>query len=345
MNENFETNYETPNQEENARPLLNESEGFAYQAFKEKKNIKKSANLIGIALLIILAIPEIWAILYYAVMAAFGYSAQMAYEIMAEPAVMQILQIALSSIMFTLPLIAVFKIGRVKIAPFISLNRPLKPLAFYFLGVSCCALSNILTSYAGAIFESSGIDYNVDYGQNPEGFYGFLLSFIATAIVPAFVEEFACRGIILGSLRKYGDSFALITSAAVFGLMHGNFQQIPFAFLIGLVLGFIALKSESLWIPIAVHFTNNLISVLFDYLFKDTAFKLQNLLYTMYIAVALILGIVALLLLRKESGDFYSLNKGEYTAAEKQKYKWFFTTVTVIIFIAASVISSFAYFN
>ena len=36
---------------------------------------------------------------------------------------------------------------------------------------------------------------------------------------------FACRGLIMGILRKYGDGFAVLMTAAVFGLMHGNLTR------------------------------------------------------------------------------------------------------------------------
>ena len=47
---------------------------------------------------------------------------------------------------------------------------------------------------------------------------------LATAVVPLFVEEFLFRGVILSQFRKYGDVFAVIASALLFGLLHRNFS-------------------------------------------------------------------------------------------------------------------------
>ena len=85
-------------------------------------------------------------------------------------------------------------------------------------------------------FESFGFNYEVSQTESPDGILGFMLTFIAIAVVPPLVEEFACRGLILGSLQKFGNGFAIVCSAILFGLMHGNFRQIPFAFLIGIGL-------------------------------------------------------------------------------------------------------------
>ena len=48
--------------------------------------------------------------------------------------------------------------------------------------------------------------------------------------------------------------------------MHGNFEQMPFAFLVGLALGFIVVKTNSLLLAMAVHATNNFVSVIFDFM-------------------------------------------------------------------------------
>lgn len=45
------------------------------------------------------------------------------------------------------------------------------------------------------------------------------------------------RGYFLRLLRPYGTWFAVIVTAILFALMHGNILQIPFAFLVGLACG------------------------------------------------------------------------------------------------------------
>ena len=48
--------------------------------------------------------------------------------------------------------------------------------------------------------------------------------------------------------------------------MHGNFVQIPFAFVVGLMLGYLAVKTGTIWLSMLVHFSNNFISALLSVL-------------------------------------------------------------------------------
>ena len=74
-------------------------------------------------------------------------------------------------------------------------------------------------------------------------------------IGPIF-EEIVFRGVLLGALAPYGRNFAIVTSAVMFGLYHGDFTQGLFAFVMGLLLGFVAMEYSLLW-SIALHVFNN----------------------------------------------------------------------------------------
>ena len=238
--ENVSVSYEEPGVSSAPQPsyVTYIPYGFTPKTFEEKKGIKKAAFLSGLSLIAVMAIADFWVIIYYLIMSVLGFTAEQAYDIVTEPAVLQVVQILLSCFMFTVPFIIIFKADGRQISNLVSLKKPTgNKLAMFFLGLSFCAFANIASSYCGNFFQSIGIDYNVDFGDNPGGFFGFLLSLLSTAVVPSLVEEFACRGIILGALRKYGDGFAVLVSAILFGLMHGNFDQMPFAFMVGLVLG------------------------------------------------------------------------------------------------------------
>lgn len=78
-----------------------------------------------------------------------------------------------------------------------------------------------------------------------------------TAIFAPLVEELIYRGLVLRYLEKYGKVFAILMSAMFFGLMHGNPTQAIFAFLFGILYGYIALEYSILW-TIFLHIFNNL---------------------------------------------------------------------------------------
>ncbi len=126
---------------------------------------------------------------------------------------------------------------------------------------------------------------------------GLVISLLQTAVVPALVEEFVFRGVMLGILRRYGDWFAIITSAFLFGVIHGNFVQMPFAFFAGLFFAYTVVRTGSLVPAIAIHFLNNASSVLMRYFDASLVSWLgQN--YSLYVmTIWFVLGLIGLLIL------------------------------------------------
>ena len=87
-----------------------------------------------------------------------------------------------------------------------------------------------------------------------------LTTLIAMAIVPAFMEEVAFRGILFRWLEEFGGTWAgLIISSALFGLAHilnpsaTWFSSFAIAMEAGLLFGGAYMLTRSLWAPIGVH--------------------------------------------------------------------------------------------
>ena len=82
--------------------------------------------------------------------------------------------------------------------------------------------------------------------------------FLYASILAPVSEELIFRGVILQSLRPYGKRFAVVCSAVLFGVFHGNLIQTPYAFALGLVLGYVTVEYHIGW-AVALHAFNNLI--------------------------------------------------------------------------------------
>lgn len=83
------------------------------------------------------------------------------------------------------------------------------------------------------------------------------------AVAPAFCEEVAFRGFMLSGLGRRGRmALAVLLSSVAFGIMHMIPQQVFNAALMGLVLGMLAVRSNSLIPCILFHFLNNALGVL-----------------------------------------------------------------------------------
>ena len=83
---------------------------------------------------------------------------------------------------------------------------------------------------------------------------------ITMTVAPAFIEEMVFRGIVMQSLRRFGDMFALVSSAIIFGIFHLNLIQTPYAFILGLCIGYFVMRTGSLWVGVIMHFLNNSIA-------------------------------------------------------------------------------------
>lgn len=94
----------------------------------------------------------------------------------------------------------------------------------------------------------------------------FVLAIFSTAIVPAICEEYLFRGAILGLLLPFGRTAAIIGSSVLFGFMHQNPLQLFYTVFMGVILGYIYVKTKSIWACVLLHFFNNLITVVEDFL-------------------------------------------------------------------------------
>lgn len=83
-------------------------------------------------------------------------------------------------------------------------------------------------------------------------------------------EELMVRKLILYPLRKHGDWFAIITSALIFGFIHGNWDQLPYAFAVGVLYGLLAVQANSVIPTMILHAVNNLMVTLGSYLTQVT---------------------------------------------------------------------------
>lgn len=88
-----------------------------------------------------------------------------------------------------------------------------------------------------------------------------IAALIQVCVLAPMMEEILMRAFLLGGLSvKYGDTAALLISAALFALLHFNMVQTLSAFLCGIALGLLYLHTGSVFCCILAHMGYNLIS-------------------------------------------------------------------------------------
>lgn len=85
------------------------------------------------------------------------------------------------------------------------------------------------------------------------------------AVMPAFLEEWTCRGALWTICRRITTPRAtLVITAILFGLLHApgwGWAGVPSRMLQGLVLGFLRMRTGGLAAPVIAHLLNNLVAV------------------------------------------------------------------------------------
>ena len=203
------------------------------------------------------------------------------------------------------------------------------------LGFGASALSNLASNILEGVVNSLfGIQF-----ENPAPEYGsdawsFILMLLCVGILPALIEEFAIRGVILGALRKkFSDTSAIVISSVLFGIMHGNLQQIPFATLLGLLLAYATIYTGSLPPAILIHAVNNTVSVILAFSSQNMSPMVSEITSYIYFTVSLIIGICGFIMLIKSDSDAFKLSteRSEETVSNLRK---FITSPWITIFLA-----------
>jgi membrane protease YdiL (CAAX protease family) len=87
------------------------------------------------------------------------------------------------------------------------------------------------------------------------GIWGEIMRIV---IIAPIVEELIFRGVIMnGFIRNYSKTGAIIYSALLFALFHLNPWQFPATFLLGIVLGFVRIRTKSVLACILGHAIHN----------------------------------------------------------------------------------------
>lgn len=138
--------------------------------------------------------------------------------------------------------------------------------------ITLCLGLQLAASFIAAIIQAVlnkfGLNgETVDLSATTSFSANIILSFYACLLGPV-LEELLYRGVLLQSMRKYSERFAIFLSALIFGLMHQNYQQFILGFLLGIPLAMITIKYNSLIPSIFTHIFVNTTGMLSTYLLQ-----------------------------------------------------------------------------
>ncbi|MBO7386517.1 MAG: CPBP family intramembrane metalloprotease, partial [Lachnospiraceae bacterium] len=133
-----------------------------------------------------------------------------------------------------------------------------------FLCISECFLlvGSLLGNYVNELISAAtGIKISNAVGDVLSNSVLWVNILVAGIIGPIF-EELLFRKLLIDNLAKYGEGLAITVSGFAFGLFHGNFSQFFYAAMIGLLFGYIYVRTGRIRYTIILHMIINLSSTL-----------------------------------------------------------------------------------
>ena len=303
-----------------------------YLRKQETKTILKFSSVIGLAFLSIFVLPvqlrDLYIILIKVLLNTNEAGAIEAINSSYVSAATY--SIVLTSISFIVPFVLITKLFfREKISNVISTDKPKCSvqmlLCLFVLSLGFCYVGN-QSSHAVSLFMDNVFGVTPVMADFPDAvnWFDIIFSVVSIAIIPALLEEFAFRGAILGFLKRFGKINAIIISSILFAIMHGNFVQIPFAFFVGLALGFITIATDSIWPAIIVHAFNNFLSIVVSYY--------PNLYYLLFICFIFGISVLVYLIINKPFADAFK--EGVFYNSNAKRFSLIIFNPVIIIGIA-----------
>ena len=185
-----------------------------------------------------------------------------------------------------------------------SHTRRLTPACFgwvVLLGFAVQHVTSLIMVAINALMPSVMNEYTEMIDSSGISEYSLLWA-VATLILPPIVEEVIFRGLILQYLGKAGASFivANLIQAVLFGIFHMNLVQGIYTALLGFLLGYLAYRYDSIFVPMILHAIYNLFgTVLVD---LENMF-LPDVLLVVIILISVPLLIVTLLMIHFGVGE------------------------------------------
>lgn len=154
-------------------------------------------------------------------------------------------------------------------------SRPL-PVRKFLLLIPACLFVAYAGNLIGLLFQgiySALVPAPLQLWQTADtGGEGSWIQILLLAFASPIMEEFVFRRCVLGRLRLYGEKAALLTSALLFALFHGTVSQFFYAFGLGLVFGYVYLKTNRLRYSMILHvIINGMSTILLPALLAFTA--------------------------------------------------------------------------
>lgn len=164
--------------------------------------------------------------------------------------------------------------GRAGLASQLGL-RLIKPTTFLMVivyHICCYPIIIAMNAFTLLFSDNAALDIQAEFtGESYFAIWFFV------GLAGPLVEEFVFRGVLLGGLRTTGRILsAIILSAALFGMVHMNINQLSYTFFAGIYWGLLAEATGSLIPSMVCHVLMNSFSVAAMYFYDNSLLELDG---------------------------------------------------------------------
>lgn len=288
------------------------------QISRENSEIHRHSNYFNLALLAVqaagsIAMPVVMLLVWYVntVIVKGSFGSQLLHN---NSEIVQYLINCISYVIYMfIPFILIVYLYRLHPVQAAGIKRIQKPwlllpaipvaLTFYFAG-------NFLSDFVTELLKQIHLlPAPPQMLEAPKSIVALIIYAVEVCVFAPLMEEFLFRGVIMRSLLRYGSGFAIVMTSVLFAMLHGNLAQIPFAFTVGLALGYFAYRMDSVWVSVILHSLINGTSVVFELLSRTLGEDRIKMIYFIIIGVVAVLFAVSIAVLflkrffRRETPD------------------------------------------
>lgn len=281
---------------------------------QERRGIRRSYSRAGVGLLLHMLISNVLCIgfmlLYYVLqelfdMAAAGGELPDNYDTLLEDHFWNSSSSgAMNLLVFLIVNLCVALIGcrlsGITIPSLLRTNR-LKPgpiILYIVIAIGLqYACGNLAELISDILSKADIVPYEPDFSTGQDLKF-VIVSGIYGCIVAPITEELLFRGFVLKNMSVVSQRFGIIASAFLFGIWHENIAQFILAFCVGIFMGYITVKHDSLIPAILCHTAVNTAATIFDICYTyewSTAYTVFDCIYNGLAAAGLVLLVVMLI--------------------------------------------------
>lgn len=174
--------------------------------------------------------------------------------------------------------------------------RPMQFLGFYATAMGLTYILSLVGSWLNSLLHTAlnGVDTSSNpVGDMLEGMNLWAVALTACVLAP-ICEEIIFRKLLLDRLLPFGDKAAIIYSAVAFGLFHMNVPQGLYATALGLLLGYLVVRTGNIWYAIALHAAVNVTGSILPLALEMYGGNFINILFNYAVIGVMILAVVLL---------------------------------------------------